>query len=118
MAEEERFHKAGYDSRLHFSKFLVDLRERILLSISNPKQWMFELRNYYSHICGFVEPKKLKEWIKEFKEVVSKFNISEQNRNNNYNPQEDLFELQDNIFEMSSGLFLPKQDEDEDDEDW
>ena len=118
MAEEGSFHKAGYDSRLHFSKFLVDLRERVLLSITNHKQWMFELRNYYSHINGFVEPKKLNEWIKEFKRIVTKYNISEQNKQNDYNPQEDLFNLQDDIFEMSSGLFLPKQDEDDDDEDW
>jgi hypothetical protein len=110
--------KVNYDSRLHFSKFLVEMREKILNSTHNYNEWMFNLRNYSSHIQGLITPEQLEPWVKEFNELVKAYNISLQNRQTNYNIQGKLFDLQDKIFKMSSQLFLPKGDDDDDNEDW
>lgn len=118
--ENIKFHKAGYDSRLHFSKFLVDLKEMILKSqMSSANDWFYSLRTFASHVMGFVEPKKLKEWFELYKEKKEKHDLSKQNNKyNSYNPESDLFNLQDILFEMSAPLFLPMGDDDDDDEDW
>ena len=111
------FNKAGYDSRLHFSKFIVELKEMLLrCQTIDYKTWIYGLRTFQSHMYGLVPPKKLNEWETDFNKIANRYNISMQNRDNIYNPEVDLFEMQGKMFAMTAPLYLPINDEDVDDE--
>ena len=112
------FHKAGFDSRIPFSRYLVELKEVLLRSTDNIENWMYALRLFHSNMQGLSHPTKLKEWKDKYKIVYSKYTTSKSNRGNgvNYNPEQDLFDLQDELFELTAPLYLPISDEDADDE--
>jgi len=119
FTNESKFHKAGFDSRIPFSNLLVKLREVLLYSTDDYNLWLRSLRIYYSNVKGYIKPEEADAWLKAFEKVLKDYNVSRQNKSSYYNPEVDIFKLQDKIFDLTAGLYLPLNDEDDDDnEDW
>lgn len=120
---DEIYKKPGYDSRQHFAKFLVELKQEIK-SIRNDytkgiEDWLESLREYYSHCKGHAKPELMKEWLQHWQEVVNyaKKTLSHPKRIeievNILTPE--IYKLQDDIFEITAHLFLPSSEDEKED---
>jgi len=112
--DNNNYSKPAFDSRIPFSNFLVKLREEVHQSSNNINEWRISLRKYYSETKGFIEPTKSTKWLKDFNDIIGRTNLSNQNRNSIYNPEQDMFKLQDDIYTLTTGLFLPMKSDSED----
>ena len=116
--EKEQSHKAAYDARLYFSRFLVELRVEIAKSTDDINLWMDNLLKLASNCAGLVDNNKLKEWHKHQQEITKRYNckyiINQQNYKSNGNSinveqsfKGAMFKLQSELYEITAPLFLP-----------